>query len=302
MDIIAGLARAMGPLFQVERGTGAPQLLLQARSVLQETLGKMQSVDQSLQGVGEATAAIAQSLGLLFATIKEHNITDAPAPVAAPAPAPAPVAAPVALTASPFDKTAAVEQAPVPLVQPQAQPVPLVQPQAQPIPLVQPQAQPIPLRQSSPAPAPASQAAPAAGRTVPRAAPTAQKPSGKPSILPDTAAKVPVGANGLPRLEAELDAYSETNFFGDFVGDVRNRGGIFVATYSTLQLGTECEVALTFPGQLAAEVRGLVRWRRDVSASSTPGIGVEITHATADAWGLIDRYVSKREPIVYELG
>ncbi|MBK8695478.1 MAG: hypothetical protein IPN17_25195, partial [Deltaproteobacteria bacterium] len=72
LNIVQGLARAMGPLFQVERGTGDPSLLFQARTVLQETLGSMQSVDQSYPGVGDATAAIAQSLGMLFAAIKEH--------------------------------------------------------------------------------------------------------------------------------------------------------------------------------------------------------------------------------------
>lgn len=305
MDIVAGLAKAMGPLFQVERATGAPSLLLQARSVLQETLGKMQSVDQGYPGVGEATAAIAQSLGVLFATIKEHNITDAvtptPAPVSTPAPVPvsAPAPAPVQ-TAAAFAPTAAIEQVQaVPLVQPAAQPIPLTQPTAQPVPLVQhapaPVAQPLPppAAVSRPEPAPVSKPAPAS-----KPMPAGARP---PSILPETAAKVPVGPNGLPRLEAELDTFSETNFFGDFVGDVRNHGGIFVATYSTLSLGTQCEVSLTFPGQLAAEVRGVVRWRREVGASATPGIGVEITHATADAWNLIDRYISKREPIVYEV-
>mgnify|MGYP007037358219 CR=1 FL=1 len=36
LDVVSGLARAMGPLFQVERGTGDPSLLFTARAVLQE--------------------------------------------------------------------------------------------------------------------------------------------------------------------------------------------------------------------------------------------------------------------------
>ena len=40
LDVLSGLARAMGPLFQVERGTGNPALLYIARAALQETLGR----------------------------------------------------------------------------------------------------------------------------------------------------------------------------------------------------------------------------------------------------------------------
>ncbi|MDB4927610.1 MAG: Signal recognition particle receptor protein FtsY, partial [Myxococcaceae bacterium] len=96
LNIVQGLARAMGPLFQVERGTGDATLIFQARTVLQETLGAMQSVDQAYPGVGDATAAIAQSLGMLFAAIKEHGLVDPaahPAPLA-PFAQPAPVAQP----------------------------------------------------------------------------------------------------------------------------------------------------------------------------------------------------------------
>ena len=73
MDIVAGVARAMGPLFQVERGTGAPTLLFQARAALQDTLSKMQTVDQSYPGVSDATAAIANALGTIFTAIRDNE-------------------------------------------------------------------------------------------------------------------------------------------------------------------------------------------------------------------------------------
>ena len=76
LEIVSGLARAMGPLFQVERGTGEPTLLFTARGVLQETLARMQTVDQSYPGVADATGAIAQSLGMIFAAIRDHGIVD----------------------------------------------------------------------------------------------------------------------------------------------------------------------------------------------------------------------------------
>ena len=174
------------------------------------------------------------------------------------------------------------------------------------MPLVRPAQHPTPLVQHAPPPPPAAPVyAPPPAAPVFAPPPASHAPHAGPpkrvTEFPESAAKVPVGPNGVPRLEAELSPHSDTNFYTNFLGDIRDHGGIFVSTYSTLAVGTVCEVAITFPGQLAAEVRGVVRWRREVGLSAEPGIGVEITHANPDAWGLIDRFVSKREPIVYDV-
>ena len=281
LNLVQGLARAMGPLFQVERGSGDPALLFQARAVLQETLGAMQSVDQSYPGVGDATAAIAQSLGMLFAAIKEHHLVDpaAPQPAFQPPPQPQPAFQPPP------------QPQPVPLTKPAAQPVPLTTPAAQPVPLTQPAAQAVPLVQHGQVKAPARAANP-------------RPPAG--TVFPETAAKVPVGPHGLPRVEAELEAFSETNFYTNFVGDIHDHGGIFVATYAVLAINTPCEVALKFPGDYLAEFRGVVKWRREASresgdSGSQPGMGIEITDASADVWALIKRFLQKREPIVQDV-
>lgn len=334
LNIVQGLARAMGPLFQVERGTGDPALLFQARTVLQETLGSMQAVDQSYPGVGDATAAIAQSLGMLFAAIKEHNLVDpgAPKPAAPPpvpqAPPPVPQAAPVfqpppqqpAPQAAPVFNPPPVPQAapafqpppqqpppqaaPVfnpPPPPPQSPPVPLTQPVAQPMPLTTPAAQPMPLTQPAAHAVPLVQHAPAkpAGRREPRAR--------EPTVFPETAAKVPIGPQGLPRIEAELEAFSETNFYTNFVGDIHDHGGIFVATYAVLAVNTPCQVALKFPGDYLAEFNGVVKWRREatresnVDSGSQPGMGIEITDASPEVWALINRFIQKREPIIQDV-
>ncbi len=283
LEVVSGLARAMGPLFQVERGTGSPSLLFAARSVLQETLGRMQTVDQSHPGVPDATAAIAQSLGMIFATIREHQIPDPSTGQAVPQshPSPAPVAQPVAppVAAPPVAAPPVVQQAPVLLVQPAPAPVPLVQPAAAPIPLV---------NQSPAAP---QRPVETAYREQPR------------SVIPDTAAKVPLGPSGLPRLEVELEVHSDSNFYTNFLGDIRDHGGIFVATFGLLSVNTVCEAVISFPGALTAEVRGVVRWKREPSGDSgqIPGLGIEITGASPDAWKLIDRFIKNREPIIHEV-
>ncbi|MFO0610447.1 MAG: hypothetical protein U0324_45220 [Polyangiales bacterium] len=311
LDVVSGLARAMGPLFQVERGTGDPSLLFTARAVLQETLGRMQTVDQAYPGVSDATAAIAQSLGMIFATIRDHRIEEAvslpspslvsvapsappstpPIAPVAPASQPAPVATPP--VAAPPVAYAAPQPAPVPLVQPAAAPVPLVHPAAAPVPLVQPAAAPVLLVPAVPAASPAMARETSGG--------PARDPV-TPSLLPDTAAKVPVGPNGVPRLEAELDVHSDSNFYTNFLGDIRDHGGIFVATFGALTVNTACEVLISFPGALTAEVRGVVKWRRsNTDNGQIPGLGVEITHGTPDAWKLIDRFIKNREPIIHEV-
>ena len=57
-----------------------------------------------------------------------------------------------------------------------------------------------------------------------------------------------------------------------------DHGGIFVATYAALATNTTCEVVITFPGNLTAEIRGTVRWRREVdteaNTTASPGLGV----------------------------
>jgi hypothetical protein len=274
LEIVSGLARAMGPLFQVERGTGSPGLLFAARAVLQDTLGRMQSVDQSHPGVSDATAAIAQSLGMIFAAIRENQVPD-PAtgqPIGASQPSPLP----------PTSQPLIPQPPPVLLVQPAPSPMPLVQPAAAPIPLVHPSA---PVITSMP---------------FRHAESFREQPQ---SVIPDTAAKVPLGPSGLPRLEVELDVHSDSNFYTNFLGDIRDHGGIFVATFGLLSVNTVCEAIISFPGALTAEVRGVVRWKREPSGDSgqIPGLGVEITGASPDAWKLIDRFIKNREPIIHEV-
>ncbi len=312
LNIVQGLARAMGPLFQVERGTGDPSLLFHARTVLQETLGSMQSVDQSYPGVGDATAAIAQSLGMLFAAIKEHALVDPTAARPAPQPPPPPPQAPVFQQPPPPppQATPVFQQPPPPPPQatpvfqqpppppPQVAAVPLTQPAAQPLPLTTPAAQPMPLTQ------PAAQAVPLVQSAPPKTPPPqAEQRARQATVFPETAAKVPIGPQGLPRVEAELEAFSDTNFYTNFVGDIRDHGGIFVATYAVLAVNTRCQVALKFPGDYLSEFHGVVKWRREPAAdqSSMPGMGIEITDASADVWALIHRFIQKREPIIQDV-
>ena len=276
MDIASGIARAIGPLFQIEKGAD-PNLVFQARAALQETLGRMQQgTDQGIPAVADATAAIAQALGMLFAAVREHGLVDPSTRPAAPSPQPPPepIAVAPTLPATPA----------APHVAPVAPAPPVVVTQAltaEPIALTQPAQQPVPLVAKDPA-----------------------RRSKSPTVFPETAARPAPGSSGLPRLEAELGVHSESNFYTNFLGDITDHGGIFVATWAAVAIGTPCEVELQFPGDLRADVRGVVRWRRESKGNETdasPGLGIEITQANDEAWSLIKRFTGKRDPIIHDV-
>lgn len=303
LEIASGLARAIGPLFQVERGQSTdPQLLVQARTVLQETLEKMQGVDQNYPGVSDATGAIAESLRTLFNALREAGVGPAGQPAAAPAPAPAPQFTPAPAPAPQLAPAPAPQFTPAPAPAPQYTPAPAPAP---PQPIVAQAAPPRPPSGQMGAVNPAPTAPnPYAPQTPgPQRPPSGMMGAVRAPSAPQPAAhaqgvSVPLGPSGLPRLECEVGVHSESNFYTDFLGDIRNKGGVFVATFHVLPVGTQCEVALILPGNLQGELRGVVRWKRDDTAS--PGLGVEITQAAPETWNLIDRFIRKREPIMYE--
>lgn len=283
LEILSGLARAMGPLFQLERGNTDLSLFQTARGVLQETLAKIQVADQSFPGVAAATEAVAGTLGVIFKAMRDGGTAPAP-----------PAESPMPLVSQPQPVGA--------LLQPAFAPQPARAPQQAPF-------APQPVRApQQPAFAPQ---APSVGVGVAQRAPRSPSASARlaaPAVSAHggaPAGTVPLGPNGVPRLESEIGVHSETNFYTDFLGDIRNKGGIFVATFHVLPLDAQCEISLTFPGNLVAEFRGIVRWKREnapgESLATSPGIGIEITQADAAAWDLITRFIRKREPIMHEM-
>jgi hypothetical protein len=314
LEILSGLARAMGPLFQLERGSTDLSQFQTARTVLQETLEKIQVADQSFPGVAEATEAVATTLGMIFKAMRDAGLVPGgggqpqaqpqqpvaaanPMPVVSQPAQPQPFAMPP--QQQPPQSFAMPQQPQHAQAQPFAAQPPQQQPQAQPFALQQPRAaQP----QAAPQQAPFAQPSAAAAQ---RPAASAAKPHAPSAAATPGVGSVPVGPNGLPRLESEIGVHSETNFYTDFLGDIRANGGIFVATFHVLPIGSQCEVVLTFPGNLTAEFRGVVRWKREnvagVSMTSSPGLGIQIAQADAAAWDLIERFIRKREPIMHEM-
>lgn len=103
-------------------------------------------------------------------------------------------------------------------------------------------------------------------------------------------------------VEANIGASSETNFYVGFSGEVSD-GGVFVATYNTLPVGTYVNLLITLPGGFELKMQGKVHFVRDpmdLLADSEPGMGVKFENIGAENRDLVLRFIRKRPPIFYD--
>jgi uncharacterized protein (TIGR02266 family) len=102
------------------------------------------------------------------------------------------------------------------------------------------------------------------------------------------------------KLEANVGATTESNFFVGFSGEI-SEGGVFIATYATFPVGTLVEMLVTLPGGYASTILGSVRFVRDpMDMDSEPGIGVKFDSLTAEQRELVLRFIRKRPPLFYD--
>jgi len=116
------------------------------------------------------------------------------------------------------------------------------------------------------------------------------------------AAAAPAADLQRERVEANLGATTESNFYVGFSGEI-SQGGVFVSTYNILPKGSPVRVLVTLPGNLSTEVDGHVRFVRDpmdMSSDSEPGMGVGFDGLARDSRELILRCIRKRPPMFYD--
>jgi uncharacterized protein (TIGR02266 family) len=124
----------------------------------------------------------------------------------------------------------------------------------------------------------------------------------KPAPVPRTTGKVSVKASAGPRekLEANIGATTESNFFVGFSGEI-SEGGVFISTYETLPLETPVELFLTLPGGYESTIPGRVLFVRDpMDMESEPGMGVRFETLSVQARELILRFIRKRPPLFFD--
>jgi uncharacterized protein (TIGR02266 family) len=145
---------------------------------------------------------------------------------------------------------------------------------------------------------------PSAPSQVPLGTPMGAPPAAKvpADVQPVAPARVsiPIAKGPREKLEANVGATTESNFFVGFSGEI-SEGGVFIATYATLPIGALVEVLVTLPGGYNSTIPGTVRFTRDpMDMDSEPGVGVRFERLTEEQRELILRFIRKRAPIFYD--
>ena len=115
-------------------------------------------------------------------------------------------------------------------------------------------------------------------------------------------APTPKGAR--EKIEANIGATTESNFFVGFSGEV-SQGGVFLATYEVLPKDTSVNMLVTLPGNFEFRTDGWVRFVRDPfdlnsDDGAEPGMGVQFENLPPEARELVLRFIRKRPPMFYD--
>ncbi|MBK6849928.1 MAG: TIGR02266 family protein [Proteobacteria bacterium] len=115
----------------------------------------------------------------------------------------------------------------------------------------------------------------------------------------------PADRRACPRapIEAEISLTSEHNLYAGIANDI-SEGGVFVATYQPLPVGTEVAIELSFEGVGGPRLRvnGEVRWHRGdkVASRAAPGMGLRFIDLQDDLRQWIAEFVRQREPEFFD--
>ncbi len=151
------------------------------------------------------------------------------------------------------------------------------------------------------APAPESVASPPSPRPQ-ASAPPSMQPRATAAAAPAAKGQA-MGRREQPRvrMQAAVDLGSDSNFFTGFSTNI-SEGGLFVATVAHFDVGTTVDLHFTLPGGGKMDVRGVVRWTREVNDKTPeifPGVGVQFSELSPEAAKAIHRFVAEREPMFF---
>ncbi|NUP06894.1 MAG: AAA family ATPase [Polyangiaceae bacterium] len=124
----------------------------------------------------------------------------------------------------------------------------------------------------------------AQGQAVPRPAPSSED-------------------GGSLRFDTFIDLQSHSNFYRwSSKGDVVNEGGVFVSTKrSPPNIGDGVVLRIQLPGGAELEARAVVEWTRPSGhQGGAPGFGARFVDLPTYARQLVDHFVTKRAPLVFE--
>lgn len=108
------------------------------------------------------------------------------------------------------------------------------------------------------------------------------------------------------RLTVALDVSLQTehNFYMGLTENL-SEGGLFIATYEPLPLGTQLDLSLNLPDHPPIKSRCEVRWVREhteFTNDATPGVGVQFLDLDDQDKQTIRDFLQQRDPILYDAG
>lgn len=100
---------------------------------------------------------------------------------------------------------------------------------------------------------------------------------------------------------ADLEFGEDAQFFTGLSLDI-SEGGLFVATYSTIPIGTRLVLSFDLPDGTNVEARGEVRWvRTETNDSERPGVGIAFTELPPGVRERIGELCSRQEPLYFDV-
>lgn len=285
LGIAQNIARSVGALFEAEYAStevDGKTCVKSALGTLSQTLALLQDVKSEHAGIQTATESIADVISILFPLTNKPSVRPESSSSAAP-PRTTPPSVPPSSTAPPSS---------FPVSKP-----PSAAPPSKPPSIRPPSSRPPSIRPASNRPV---SNRPLSSRPS-SARPVSRVPAPIPTSMLPPPAPIPMGDRR--RIEANLGATTQSNFYVGFSGEIAH-GGVFLATYETLPKDTSVTMLVTLPGGLEFECDGYVRFVRDpldFASESEPGIGIQFEDLSDDARDLVLRFVGKRPPIFYDV-
>ncbi len=100
-------------------------------------------------------------------------------------------------------------------------------------------------------------------------------------------------------VETDIGLFSDSTFYTGLSHDLSN-GGLFVATYQPKPPGTQVSLFFVLPDGHEVEASGIVRWTREASADSPPGMGIAFSELDPADLEAITRFCHARPPIYHD--
>jgi len=101
--------------------------------------------------------------------------------------------------------------------------------------------------------------------------------------------------------EFELTFVEDSYFISGLTQDI-SEGGLFVATYRLLPIGTPLSLSFQLPSGKRLDVKGVVRWvREEALGDARPGLGIAFSDLSEDALASIAECCAVRPPLVFDM-